>query len=145
APERLLALDARVVLHGPEARADSLPKPAIRPYPAQYVTAWQLKDGTPVTLRPIRPEDEPLMVKFHEGLSEESVYLRYFHALGLTQRIAHERLTRICFIDYDRQMALVAEHTDAENSEILAVGGLGKWLPDNEAEIAILVSDRFQQ
>ena len=57
--------------------------------------------------RPIRPEDEPLMVKFHETLSERSVYFRYFHAMRLTQRVAHERLTRICFIDYEREMALV--------------------------------------
>ena len=68
-----------------------------------------MKDGAEVLIRPIRPEDEPMMVKFHETLSERSVYLRYFHLMNLSQRIAHERLTRICFIDYDREMALVAE------------------------------------
>ncbi len=52
------------------------------------------------------------MIKFHEKLSERSVYLRYFQPLKLTQRTAHERLTRICFIDYDREMALVAERRD---------------------------------
>ena len=52
------------------------------------------------------------MVKFHETLSERSVYLRYFHPMKLSQRVAHERLTRICFIDYDREMALVAERSD---------------------------------
>ena len=50
------------------------------------------------------------MVAFHQALSERACYLRYFHPLKLSQRIAHERLTRICFIDYDREMALVAEH-----------------------------------
>ena len=64
-----------------------------------------------VTIRPIRPEDEPLMIEFHKKLSERSVYLRYFQPLKLTQRTAHERLTRICFIDYDREMALVVERT----------------------------------
>ena len=54
------------------------------------------------------------MVKFHETLSEQSVYHRYFSALKLSQRIAHERLTRICFIDYDREIALVAETRDAQ-------------------------------
>ncbi len=52
------------------------------------------------------------MVEFHEKLSERSVYLRYFQPLKLTQRTAHERLTRTCFIDYDREMALVAERQE---------------------------------
>ena len=54
-----MALDARVVLHGPELRDEDLPALAIRPYPSQYVSAWKLRDGAPVTIRPIRPEDEP--------------------------------------------------------------------------------------
>jgi len=143
----LVALDARLVLHEPGTRVADLPRLAIRPYPTNYIFPAQTRDGLPLTLRPIRPEDEPLMVKFHEGLSEQSVYLRYFHALGLTQRIAHERLTRICFIDYDRQMALVAERTapDTGAREILAVGRLSKTPAENEAEIALLVSDRYQR
>jgi len=110
------------------------------------VTRWTLTDGTPVTIRPIRPEDEPLMVAFHETLSEQSVYLRYFSALKLSQRIAHERLTRICFIDYDRQLALVVERNDPQSDErrILAVGRLIKQHRTNEAEFALLVSDQFQ-
>ena len=147
-PERLIALDARVVLHDPETHEEDLPHTAIRPYPTQYVSNEVLRDGTPVTIRPIRPEDEPLMVKFHETLSEESVYMRYFHMMNLTQRTAHERLTRICFIDYDREMALVAEHTDPETKEreIMGVSRLSSRgaLPD-EAEFSVLVSDRFQR
>ncbi len=65
-PERLLALDARVVLHAPGTDPDHLPRPAIRPYPSQYVSSWVMKNGAAVTLRPIRPEDEPLMVEFHD-------------------------------------------------------------------------------
>jgi acetyltransferase len=147
-PERLIALDARVVLHDPETQEEDLPHTAIRPYPTQYVSNEVLRDGTPVTIRPIRPEDEPLMVKFHETLSEESVYMRYFHMMNLTQRTAHERLTRICFIDYDREMALVAEHTDPETKEreIMGVSRLSRRgaVPD-EAEFSVLVSDRFQR
>ena len=75
----------------------------------QYITAWTAKDGSKLVLRPIRPEDEPSLVKFHGTLSERTVSLRYFHAMTLSARVAHERLTRICFIDYDREMALVAE------------------------------------
>jgi acetyltransferase len=147
-PERLISLDARVVLHDPETREEGLPRTAIRPYPKQYVSHEELRDGTPVTIRPIRPEDEPLMVKFHEALSEESVYMRYFHMMNLDQRTAHDRLTRICFIDYDREIALVAENTDPDTGEreILGVSRLSRRgaVPD-EAEFSVLVSDRFQR
>jgi len=142
----LVALDARVIVHSPEVGETELPKPAIRPYPVQYVGPWKTKDATPVTLRPIRPEDEPLMVAFHQRLSEQSVYMRYFHMVSLTQRVAHDRLTRICFIDYDREMALVAEKKDSKTlqAEIIAVGRLSKIPGTNEAEIAIVVADQFQ-
>jgi len=147
-PERLIALDARIVLHDPGTQEEDLPRTAIRPYPTQYVSREELRDGTPVTIRPIRPEDEPLMVKFHETLSEQSVYMRYFHMMKLDQRTAHERLTRICFIDYDREMALVAEHADPETGEreIMGVSRLSRHgaAPD-EAEVSVLVSDRFQR
>jgi acetyltransferase len=104
-----------------------------------------MKDGAPVIIRPIRPEDEPLMIEFHKKLSERSVYLRYFQPLKLTQRTAHERLTRICFIDYDREMALVAERTKADGQpEIVAVGRLSKVHGRPEAELAALVQDELQ-
>jgi acetyltransferase len=142
----MLALDARVVLHGPDVQEVDLPRLAIRPYPTQYVESWTSKGGVPLTVRPIRPEDEPLMVAFHGTLSDRSVYLRYLHAMQLSQRVAHERLARICFIDYDRELALVAERRDPGNDpEILGVGRLSKTAGGNaEAEFAILVSDSFQ-
>jgi acetyltransferase len=145
-PERLLALDARVVLHGREVAEDALPRPAVRPYPTQYVGEWTMKGGTPVTIRPIRPEDEPLVIKFHEKLSERSVYLRYFQPLKLSTRTAHERLTRICFIDYDREMALVAERRDAASGEpqILGVTRLSKIHGTDSAESAVVILDEFQ-
>ena len=146
-PERLLALDARIVLHAPGLTRDQLPKPAIRPYPLKYVWPWTMGDGTPVNIRPIRPEDEPLIAKFHETLSDHSVYLRYFCSLSLSRRVAHERLLRICFGDYDREMALVAEHTDSATGErrILGVGRMNKLHGKNEAEVAALVSDKYQK
>jgi acetyltransferase len=145
-PDGLIALDARVVVHGPEVTLDQIPKNAVCAYPTQYVATWNMKDGTAVTVRPIRPEDEPAMVRFHETLSERSVYLRYFHLINLEQRTTHERLTRICFIDYDREMALVAERRNPETgeSEILAVGRLTKIHGTSEAEVAVLVSDKWQ-
>jgi len=125
--------------------AGRLPRAAIRPYPAQYVWDWKLKDGTPVTIRPIRPEDEPLMVQFHQTLSERSVYLRYFCSLSLSTRVEHERLARICFASYDRGFALVADHKKPETGEheILGVGRFSA-INRGEAEAAVLVSDKWQ-
>ncbi|MBK9171322.1 MAG: bifunctional acetate--CoA ligase family protein/GNAT family N-acetyltransferase [Bryobacterales bacterium] len=137
--DRLMALDARVILHPPETNLEALPKLAIRPYPSQYAEDFTLKNGAVVRIRPIRPEDEPKMVHFHETLSEESVYFRYFHMLNLSQRIAHERLTRICFIDYDREMALVVEH----DAQIIGVGRLTKLHATRDAEFAIILSDAY--
>src|ERR1700692_2544116 len=144
--DRLLALDARIVLHAPPVNIEQLPKPAVRPYPLQYVSSWRMKDGNKVTIRPIRPEDEPLMVKFHETLSDRSVYLRYFCSMSLSRRIAHERLLRICFGDYDREMVLVAEHhpLDGSSPRIVGVGRLNKMRARNEAEVAVLVADEYQ-
>jgi acetyltransferase len=144
--DRLVALDARVVLYGPETDQEALPRLAIRPYPTRYVWEWETESGVDVLIRPIRPEDEPLMVEFHEPLSEQSVYMRYFRALNLDQRTTHERLTRICFIDYDREMALVATRRNPESGkrEIIGVGRLSKSYTGEEAEFALLISDAFQ-
>ncbi|NJL00193.1 MAG: bifunctional acetate--CoA ligase family protein/GNAT family N-acetyltransferase [Spirulinaceae cyanobacterium RM2_2_10] len=144
--ERLIALDARVVLHPPETPVSKLPKPAIRPYPSQYIWPWSLADGTALTIRPIRPEDEPLVVKFHEPLSEESIYLRYFHLMALKTRVAHDRLSRICFIDYDCEIALVAERKgDNGDREILGIGRLSRLHGSEAAEFSMIVSDRYQR
>jgi acetyltransferase len=143
--QQLLALDARVVLYGPEVTEEALPRPAIRPYPTQYIRPYTLRSGIEVIIRPIRPEDEPLIVAFHSTLSKQSVYLRYFYPMSLEQRIAHERLTRICFIDYDREMVLVAEHTDSSSQRaIIGVGRLIKIRGTNQAEFATVVSDAYQ-
>ncbi len=148
-PDGFIALDARVVLHGPEVPDDQLPHSVIHPYPNQYISETTLKDGTPVTIRPIRPEDEPLLVQFHQTLSERSVYFRYFHMMTLHQRTSHERLTRMCFIDYAREMALVVERQNPETGEpeIMAVGRLSHTpgTLEPEAEFAILVNDRYQR
>jgi acetyltransferase len=109
------------------------------------VESWKLKGGTAVTIRPIRPEDEPEIIGFHEGLSERSVYLRYFSPLKLQQRVAHTRLLRICFNDYDREIALVAERSLGKGkSEILGVGRLSKVHGSTMAEFAVVVTDKWQ-
>jgi acetyltransferase len=145
-PSGFLALDARVIVYEGSVTEEQLPKLAIRPYPIQYVKSWLTKDNIVVTIRPIRPEDENRMVDFHQRLSEQTVYQRYFHHMKLETRIAHERLARICFVDYDRQMVLIAERTNPENGErqIVAVARLVKLLNPGEAEFAVLVADDFQ-
>jgi len=102
------------------------PDPALRPYPWQYISSWTMRDGTQVTIRPIRPEDEPVMVKFHGTLSDRTVYMRYFSSLS--------------------EIVLVAEHKDPQTGaqHILAVGRLNKLQADGKAEIAVLVSDEYQ-
>ncbi|MFY9779000.1 MAG: bifunctional acetate--CoA ligase family protein/GNAT family N-acetyltransferase [Candidatus Baltobacteraceae bacterium] len=144
-PDRLIALDARVELH-PAALPDGvLPRTSIRPYPAQYEGTWVARDGTEVTIRPIRPEDEPLMRAFHLQLSDESVYLRYAHAVRLSDRISHDRLARLCFIDYAHEMALVVLRTaPSGQQELVAVGRLVMEHVRNEAEFALLIADSFQ-
>ena len=143
--DHLLALDARIVVHDASVTPEKLPRATIRPYPSQYIWDWKLKDGTAVTIRPIRPEDEPLMVQFHHTLSERSVYLRYFCSLSLSTRVEHERLVRICFGSYDRGFALVADRKNPETGqhEILGVGRFSA-INRGEAEAAVLVSDRWQ-
>ncbi|HTZ74231.1 MAG TPA: GNAT family N-acetyltransferase [Candidatus Aquilonibacter sp.] len=122
-------------------------RPPVRPYPAKYAGEWTTKSGARVLIRPIRPEDEPLLAKFHEGLSNTSVYLRYFHMMSLDARVAHARLMRQCFIDYDREMALVAdfENPNTREHEIWAVGRLTKNPDGREAEVAVLVTDLHQK
>jgi acetyltransferase len=145
--DRLLALDARVVLHAPDTDPAALPRPVIRPYPDQYTTTATLADGQAITIRPIRPEDEPLLIEFHHTLSERTVYARYSQYLSLDQRSAHERLSRVCFVDYDREIALVAEREDTAGRarQIIAVGRLVRLTNPDDAELALVVSDAWQR
>jgi acetyltransferase len=132
------------VLHDPQMREADLPRATIRPYPIEYITTRKIA-GVEVTIRPIRPEDEPLMVEFHKTLSDRSIYLRYFGIVSLEKRIMHERLRRVCFIDYDREIGLVIDLKNRNGShQILGVGRLIKEHGTDDAEFAILISDAWQ-
>ncbi len=145
APDRIVALDARVVLHAPEIADADLPRSVIRPYPRQYVSHWTAGDGRPLLIRPIRPEDEQLVAQFHTTLSDQTVYSRFSQVLPLSQRTVHERLARVCFIDYDRQMALVAiDEQLLEQPRIAGIARLIKLHSSNAAEFSILISDSYQ-
>ena len=145
-PDGMIALDARVILHPASIPDRKLPRSAIRSYPAQYASTFAGRDRTKFNIRPIRPDDEPMMVEFHRHLSERSVYYRYFSPLELSFRTSHERLTPRCFVDFDRELALVAEHVDENGrSSIVGVARLMREHSGDSAEIAFVVSDKFQR
>jgi acetyltransferase len=139
-PEHLIALDARVVVYDQKVSEEQLPRFSIRPYPTRYIKIVQGKDGVAIILRPIRPEDEPLLGKFHETLSDRSVYLRYFSPLVLSDRVTHERLARVCHADYNREIPIVAER----EGQIIAVSRLSRLHESTSARLTMLVTDRFQ-
>ena len=134
---------AQIALHDSATSLSLLPALAIRPYPSEYITTRKLKDGREVTLRPIRPEDESLMVRFHETLSKDTVYFRFLRLLAFDQRVRHERLSRMCFLDYDRAMAIIAlRHAAAgDEQQVLGVSRLVKVHGTRDADFAIVISD----
>ena len=145
-PDRLIALDARVVLHPGDVTEDALPKPAIRPYPAQYTWPLQTRDGCTLTVRPVRPDDERLMVRFQESLSDGTMRCRYGGMMSLGYRTSHDRLVQSCFVDFDRQIALVVVRPQerAVAEQITAVARLFKGPGSDRAEFAIVVTDVWQ-
>ena len=144
-PEKLVALDARVILFPADVPDADLPRPAIRAYPTQYVHTVITDDGQSILLRPIMPQDEPLIIQFHHSLSNESVRHRFCNIMKLEDRISHERLVRVCMNDYDREIALVAQHTRHDGTpEIVGVSRLSKIRGTSEAEAAVIVADVWQ-
>lgn len=141
--EEMIALDARIVLHDLDISDEQLPQLAIRPYPFNYILAITLKDGTSVTLRPICPEDAPLMVQFHRELSENSVRQRFFEFMSLDQRVTHERLVRICFNDYDREWAIVGEIMQGQQKQIIGIGRLTRIPGIDHAQFKLMIMDAY--
>lgn len=142
--EKIFALDARIVLFTQEKE---LPRLAIRPYPKDYILSWALQDGQPIVLRPIRPEDEGMTVAFHKELSQNSVRQRYFEFLSLDERIAHERLVRICFNDYDREMGIIAEINDSNTGQkrIIGIGRLSRIPGTQSAQYKVNIVDAYHK
>jgi acetyltransferase len=142
--EELIALDARIILHPENITPEEIPQPAIRPYPNQYVSSWELKDQTKVDIRPIVPEDEELIRRFHKDLSEETIRQRYLKVLHYDTLTLHERLIRICFNDYDRDIALVVTLKNGSKEEIIGVARLTKIIGTSEGVFAIIIKDQWQ-
>lgn len=141
--EEIIALDARIILQDFDLPASALPKLAIRPYPVNYVIKTTLKNGEHITVRPIRPEDEIGMVEFHKELSENSVHQRYFEFKSLSERVAHERLIHICFNDFDREIALVAEKDHP--CKILGVARLSRISGTEHADLKMIIRDNYHR
>mgnify|MGYP001140265270 CR=1 FL=1 len=137
----IIALDARASIT-PEITLD---RPydhlALRPYPAEFVTGKKLEDGTGIILRPIKPEDEPMWMEMLGSCSKESIYSRFGFFYNWAN---HKAAVRYCYIDYDREIAIVAEISEGGKRSIHAIGRLVAD-PDLEtAEYAILVDDKWQ-
>jgi acetyltransferase len=141
----VLISHASVNLHNPSVAEADFPRPAIRPYPMQYTWQETVRTGLPVIIRPVRPEDEPLIVEFHKLLSEETIYRRYFFQHKFSRRTSHERLRRTCFLDFDREIALAALLPLENGSQgVAAVGRLARNRVGDSAEFALLVADPYQ-
>ncbi|MBK8189581.1 MAG: bifunctional acetate--CoA ligase family protein/GNAT family N-acetyltransferase [Vampirovibrionales bacterium] len=143
----LTALDARVILHEANVDLSTAPAPSIRPYPEQYVGSYKIKDGAPLVIRPIRPEDEPLMKTFHQLLSDQTIVDLYSRLVPLGERTAHERLSRVTSNDYDREIALIALEADPKTGEqsIVGIARLSKRrVASQEARFRVLIADRLQ-
>ncbi len=113
----------------------------ISPYPKKYETLWTLRNGQEVLLRPIKPEDEPLWLEMFQSFSEESIRYRFFQLIKDTP---HEIRVRYCNIDYDREIAIVAELTEEGRRKILGVGRLSIEPDGKSGELAFIVSDKWQ-
>jgi acetyltransferase len=139
---RTIAANARAVLE--DTRLSPSPHYthlAISPYPTRYVTPWQLSDGREILLRPVRPEDEPLEHEMLTSLSDQAMRLRFFSVI---RDISHEMLVRYCNIDYDREMAIVAEIREGGRRLMIGVARLISDPDYKSGEFAVLVHDAFQ-
>lgn len=139
----VMALDARIIPDTSLLSKDIEPYShlALRPYPEELVKQIKLSDGTPVLLRPIKPEDEPLWMNLLASCSRESIYSRFRYFFHWE---SHQVAVRYCYIDYNREIAIVAEVQENDSRKLVAVGRLIAD-PDHEtAEYAVLVADAWQ-
>jgi len=141
-PEEVVALDARVVIDRDVVVHTVRPYAhlAIRPYPEEFVTHRKMRDGTPVVLRPIKPEDEPMWHELLASCSTQSIWFRFSY---LFKQTTHEMASRYCFIDYDREMGIVAEVEEEGERKLIGVGRLVADAEHDAAEYAVIVVDRW--
>ena len=134
-----VAVDARIVVEPSEVAAPR--HLIISPYPNQYESNWLLKDGTPVLIRPVKPEDETLVADLLRNCSEQTIYFRYF---GANKKWPHESLIRFTQNDYDREIGIAAIGLPPGPSVMMGVGRLVMTSERDAAEFAVIVADRWQ-
>lgn len=136
-------IDARIAINREDVcrRFEPHEHMVISPYPKRYEMMWSIKNGQEVLLRPIKPEDEPLWLEMFQGFSEESIRYRFFEILRDTP---HEVRVRYCNIDYDREIAIVAETVKSPQRKILGVARMSIESDGKSGEIAFIVTDRWQ-
>lgn len=138
-----VVLDAKVVLDESVLGKEIIPYShlAISPYPKEYITKFVMKTGGTAILRPIRPEDEPMLDDMFRSLSEDTQRLRFFTQV---KDITHDLLVRYTQVDYDREISIVAEASEGGKKCIAGTARIVKDPYDSSAEFAVLVSDRWQ-
>ena len=144
--KKAFALDARIIINNTNGFADTQNERykhlIICPYPKKYESLWTLRDGTTILLRPIRPEDETLWSDMFHHLSEKSIRYRFF---GKIKDVPHDIRTRYCNIDYDRELAIVAELNEGGHKKILGIVRLIIEPNGKAGEIAFIVADAWQR
>jgi len=138
---RFCVLDARVIIDPNAFNHQPYPHLVITPYPAKYIVPWRLRDGTEVTLRPVKPEDEPMELEFIRGLSTETSRFRFFQII---KDLPHDALVRFCNIDYDREMAIIAEKREGDRTIEIGVSRLIIDPGKKHGEFAVVVADNYQ-
>ena len=143
-PEDVIALDARIVIDQDINVADMIPFShlVLRPYPERYVKKSKLRDGQEIILRPIKPEDEPLWLEMLGSCSKESIYSRFRYNFHFD---SHEVATQFCYIDYSREIGIVAEIEKKGRKRLIGVGRLITDADFEVAEYAVLIIDEYQK
>jgi acetyltransferase len=147
--EESFALDANILLEADvlvegfvPVKGDFCPPHlSICPYPDHYIDILKLRDGPAVIIRPIRPEDEPLMEELLKVSSEQTLVMRFFRKIS---DMSHDQLTRYCHVDYDREISFVAVVRNGGRERLIGEVRMSR-LPDLEnAEMAVVVGDLWQ-
>ncbi len=142
-PTDVIALDARIVLDEEHMDKDihEYSHLILRPYPERFIKKVELRDGTEVLLRPIKPEDEPLWLEMLASCSKESIYSRFRQDFYFD---SHEVATQFCYIDYDREIGIVTELEREGKKKLVGVGRLISDPDGLTSEYAVLVTDEWQ-
>jgi len=130
----VIALDARVAIRKPARLFAGHTRLAVRPYPSQWEGQLALRDGSRVVVRPMRPEDEPMVGDFFKRVTADDLRLRFFHAV---KDFSHSFIARLTQLDYARAMAFVA--LDPKTGEMMGAVRLHSDSLYENAEYAILL------